>query len=396
MNRPRAPRRLPPSAAVLAGVLLMLASQWNADGARAAAPTTGPEAMMYTRLCGQVAADYDSTHGGWVTHGGEPSTSAVALALAQVRDGGPEFWRAYAIHTVDWTWSLYDSVGGGFFRRSANTSHTDPSFEKRTDSNAARLENLVQAWQIGGNDRLRGHAAAVADYFDRVLADGRGGFVDGQVGDRDLVPRSNGMAIHAWMEWAAATGYPRVRDFGLKSLDRTWSECWVDTIGMIRHNAFGEVTMAPQLEDQVEMGRAYLLGAHLGSRETDLKRAVAVGELLERNFADPKKGTWRTQAMMDRSGKIRSAASDPAENARAALFLAELASVTGDSRWRVAARRGIGAWSDNIEHAGDAAGDWALALRALGGADLPKRPEWKPDPIQHTPTSKSYPGKRYR
>jgi uncharacterized protein YyaL (SSP411 family) len=381
-------------AAALAVVTLILAPG-DPGGVLAAPPTSGPEALLYTRLCGQVAAAYDSTHGGWVMHGGEPSSSSVALALAQARDGGPAFWRNCAIHTVDWTWALFDSVGGGFYRRSANASHTDPSFEKRTDSNAARLENLVEAWQLEGDDRLRKHTAAVADYFDRVLADGRGGFVDGQVGDRNLVPRSNGMAIRAWFEWAAATGLPRARDFGLKSLDRTWSECWVDSVGMLRHNAFGEVTMAPQLTDQVEMGRAYVLGAHIGSRETDLKRAETVGELVERNFADPKKGTWRTQAMMDHNGKIRSAASDPAENARAALFLAELASVSGDSRWREAARRGIQAWSDNIDHAGDAAGDWALALRALGGADLPKRPEWKPDPIQHTPTSKSYPGKRY-
>jgi uncharacterized protein YyaL (SSP411 family) len=126
-----------------------------------------------------------------------------------------------------------------------------------------------------------------------------------------------------------------------------------------------------------------------------LQRAVKIGELVERNFADPKKGTWRTQAMVDRSGKVHSAASDPAENARAALFLAELASLTGEGRWRDAARRGINASSGNLEHAGDAAGDWALALRALSGADLPARPEWKPDPVQHTPTSKSYPSKRY-
>jgi uncharacterized protein YyaL (SSP411 family) len=381
-------------AAAFAGVLL-LTPTWLANGARAAAPTSGPEEQLYARLCGQIEADYDSTHGGWVTHGGEPQTGFVALALAQARDGGPAYWKNFAIHTVDWTWTLYDSVGGGFYQRAANARSIDPSFEKRTDSNSGRLENLVEAWQLEGTDRLRGHAAAVADFFDRVLADGRGGFVDGQVGDRNLVPRSNGLAIRAWMEWAAATANPRPRDFGLKSLDRTWSECWTDSMGMLRHNAFGEVSDPPQLADQVEMGRAYVLGAHLGSREIDLKHAVTVGELVERNFADPKKGTWRTQAAKDHSGKIHSAASDPAENARAALFLAELASVTGDSRWREAAQRGIRAWAENMGHAGDAAGDWALALRALTGADLPKRPEWKVEPVQHTPTSKSYPGKRY-
>jgi uncharacterized protein YyaL (SSP411 family) len=287
-------------------------------------------------------------------------------------------------------------VGGGFYQKTANALHTDPSFEKRTDANAARLENLVEAWQLDSNDVLRRHANAVADFFDRVLADGRGGYVDGQTGDRQLVPRSNGMAIRAWLEWAAASAAPRARDFGLKSLDRTWSECWADSLGMLRHNAFGEVSMAPQLVDQVEMGRAYLMGAHLGSREVDLQHAVAIGELIERNFADPKKGTWRTQASPDKSGKIKSAASDPAENSRAALFLAELASVSGDGRWREAARRGINAWSDNIDHAGESAGDWALALRALSGADLPQRPEWKVEPVQKTPTSKRYPGKRYR
>lgn len=370
-------------------VMLALAALAVPHGARAAAPTTGPEALLYTRLCGQVAASYDSSKGGWVK-GGKPSTSSVALGFAQVRDGGPDMWRACALRTVDWTWSLYDSVGGGFLETAADARHDIPTFDKRTDSNAARLENLVEAWRLTNDEALGRRARAVADFFQRVLADGRGGFVDGQVGDRDLVGRSNGMAIHAYLEWAAASAEPHARDFALLSLDRSWKECWVDTLGMLRHNAFGEVSAAPQLADQTEMGRAYVLGAHLGGRQSDLDRAVAIGNLIEINYRDPKKGTWRTQAMPDKSGKIKNAASDPDEDARAALFFAELASVTGDSKWRDIARRGILAWSDNVDHAGEAAGDWALALRSLAGADLPARPEWKPDVVQHTPASKSY------
>lgn len=374
--------------------LTALAAIMAADAGHAAPPTSGPEALIYTRLCGQVAADYDSTHGGWVSHGGAPMSNSVALALAQARDGGPAFWRNCALHTLDWTWSLYDSVGGGFLEKAANVRHNDPSFQKPTDSNAERLENLIEAWQLTGDEVLRQRTAKVADFFDRVLADGRGGYVDAQDADRKLIPRSNGLAIRAWIQWAAATANPRARDFGLKSLDRSWTECWTDSLGMLRRDAFGEVKEPPQLADQVEMGRAYVLGAHIGSRESDLKRAVTIGELIERNFADPKKGAWRTQANADHSGKIKSAAADPAENARAALFLAELASLTGDARWRAAAERGIHAWSGNVDHAGEAAGDWALALRAVQGADLPARPEWKVDPVQHTPTSKSY-GKKY-
>jgi len=364
-----------------------------AGSSRAAAPTSGPEALLYTRLCGQVAASYDSTHGGWV-HGGVPTANSVALALAQARDGGPAFWKSCALRTVDWTWSLYDSVGGGFLQNAQDARRDTPSFEKRTDSNAERLENFVEAWRLTDDPMLHRRAEAVADFFVRVLADGRGGFVDGQVGDRELVPRSNGMAIRSYTEWAAASADPRARNFVLLSLDRSWSECWDDSLGMTRHNALQEVSAAPQLIDQVEMGRAYVLGAHIASRKSDLDRAIEIGERIERNFMNPKKGTWRTQAMPDKSGKIKAAASDPAENARAALFFAELASVTGDTRWRDAARRGVLAWADNVDHAGAAAGDWALAIRALAGADFPPRPEWKSEAVQHTPTSKSYGKKR--
>ena len=252
--------------------------------ARAEAPGTGPDALLYTRLCGQVVASYDSTRGGWVTKGGEPMPGAIALGFAQARDRGPGLWKACALASVEWTWTLFDSVGGGFYQRLDNTKSDNPSFEKRTDSNAERLENLIDACRATGDVRLRQHAAQVADYFDRVLLDGRGGFVNGQSGDRELAPRSNGMATHAWLKWAALTGQARVRDFALLSLDRGWKQCWQEPFGMLRRGTFGEIEGVPQLTDQVEMGRACVLGAHLASRAVDLERAEHIGELIETSF----------------------------------------------------------------------------------------------------------------
>ncbi len=370
---------------------------WAAPAAWAAAPSSGPDAILYTQLCGQVAAAYDSTRGGWVSKGGEPAAAAVALGFAEARDHGPSFWKSCALTTCRWTWTLFDSVGGGFFQRLANTRSDSPTFEKRTDSNAERLENLVEATRATGDPVMRRRADQVADYFDRVLLDARGGFVDGQVGTRDLVPRSNGMAIHAWLEWAALTGEARWRDVALGSLDRTWRECWNDSSGMLGRDAFGEARHSPQLADQVEMGRAYVLGAHLASRAADLERALTIGALIERDYTDPKKGCWRTQAVPDRHGKIRAAACDPSENARAVLFLCELASVAGQPRWRVAARRGLQSFRGDLDRAGLEAADWALAVRALEGADLTARPQWKDAAASKPePRSKRYPVKRRR
>jgi uncharacterized protein YyaL (SSP411 family) len=375
--------------------IIALATAFAADPSWSAAPTSGPEAILYTKLCGVVAATYDTARGGWVTRGGEEVPGAVALGFAQERDHGPALWKACALFTVNWTWTLYDSVGGGFYQRLDNTKASSSSFEKRTDSNAERLEDLIEAYRATGDEKYRHRAAQVADYFDRVLLDGRGGFIDGQVGDRNLVPRSNGMAIHAWLQWAAVNGDPHVRDFALLSLDRAWKEEWQSPFGMLRKGTFGEIEVLPQFIDQVEMGRAYVLGAHIGGRAVDLERAEQMGEQIERVFADPKKGCWGTQASADKHEKIKLAACDPLENARGALFMCELASVSGKSRWREAAQRVINAYSKDIGKAGLGSAQWALAVRALGGADLPPKPEWKAAAeVKPTPRSKSYGKKR--
>jgi uncharacterized protein YyaL (SSP411 family) len=335
------------------------------------------DAALYTQLCNQVAAVYDSARGGWVTSRGAPDASCIALALAIARENGPPLWLVHALDTVDWTWTLYDSVGGGFLERADNIKQYSATFEKHTGANAARLENLIDAWQVSEDALYRTHAEQSADYFDRVLLDGRGGFIDGQVANRLLIPQSNGLAIHAWLRWAAAVSSPRIRNFALLSLDRCWTECWNEGQGLVRKDEFGEVTHAPELEDQVEMGRAFVLAAHLGGRSTDLDRAKILGDLVMHNFSEPKKGGWKQQAVLDGHGGFRASSRDFRSNARAALFLCELATVSGDAKYRDAARASIATWTKELAKADFAASDWALMVRALAGAELPAQPDWQ-------------------
>ena len=340
-----------------------------------AAPASA-EAPLLSTLLAEVTDAFDSSRGGWVTKNGIPCEPAVELGFDIARTQGAPLWQSRALDTVSWTWTLFDSVGGGFFHKLSDTRKDNTSFEKRTDSNASRLETLVDAWRATGDKLYRRRAMQVMDYADRVLLDGRGGFIDGQVGSRDLVPRSNGMMIHAWLMWAAANADRAKRDFALRSLDRSWDECWHPTLGMLHKDSFGTLQKAPQLSDQVEMGRAYVLAAHLCGRPVDLDHAKAIALLVETNFADPKKGGWRTQAVPQKDGKIRGAASLADEGARVALFLAELTDVTGEMRWREAARRGVHAFADGFDKAGLDAAEWALAIRALSKADLPAKPQW--------------------
>ncbi len=364
--------------------LAALALAMSAVPARAAAPLLLDERALATRLAEHVASQYDTARHAWVAKDGTPLDGAADLALRLARTGtgaAGDAWRVRGLAMVDWTWTLQDTLTGGFFGRARDTAKGNTAFEKRTDVNARRLEALVDAWQLTGATRARARAARVVDFMERVLADGRGGFVAAQVGDRDLVPADNGLAIHAWLRWAAATNDLRARGFALRSIDRVFATCTDTSFGVVRRGSFGELLKPPQLIDQVEMGRACLLAAHLAGRAADLASARALADRMLRWYEDHEQGGFLTQAYPDKRGKLRRAPRESWENARAALFLAELASVAGEDAYRTAARRTIAAFARTLARPVPESADWALAARAVTVAELPERPEW-PDAAQ--------------
>jgi uncharacterized protein YyaL (SSP411 family) len=328
------------------------------------------------RLAAQVFAAFDSARGGFVTKSGHLVESAVELAWAEAgegQDGGA--WRTRAEATLRWSRSLLDTLTGGYFHGGRRAPGIE-SIDKRTGSNARRLELLLRAWQASGGEVYRRDAARLVDWFDRVLVDGRGGFVAAQVGDRELEPEANGHAIHAWLEWAAATGDPARRDFALKSLDRVWEACWTPGLGLVRKNSFGDAAREPLLTDQVEMGRAYLLAARLCARAGDLARARALADLVIERFEERPAGGFRTRSVPKRDGSIQRAKRLAGENARAARFLHELSSLAGGTRYREAAARSWAAHQKQMKNPRLEAADWALALRAAFAPDLPPAPRW--------------------
>jgi uncharacterized protein YyaL (SSP411 family) len=347
--------------------------------AGAASPVRAQETdTVGTQLVARLDALYDAGRGGWVTKDGRLMESAVELALLLGRDDQDSPWTTRAYHSIDHARGLMDTIGGGFFEKTSDVDPMRPSFEKRSVTNARRFELWLDLTREGSDPRMPKETARIAEFFDRVLADGRGGFVAGQFGDRDLIGEANGAAIHAWLRWAGYRGDLRLRDFAWKSLDRTWEECWNAELGMMRKGTFGEILKAPQLVDQTEMGRAYLLAAHFSGRPADLERARLIGDRMLVLFEDHEKGGFRTQAMPDKQGRVKKSARVPEENARAARFLMELTAVTGESRYRQAAERALAAFAEDIEKAGPEVADWALARRTTSIDALPAPPVFAP------------------
>jgi len=347
-----------------------------AAGTRTAAHAVD-ERARFARLRDLVAASYDTARGGFVDKAGVPSESAVELGLAIGREADATEWKQRSLATIGWTRALMDTVSGGYVTRRPRNTSDGPAFETRTDVNGRRLEVLIAAWRTTGDERYLKDAGRVAGFMDRVLLDGRGGFVAAQVGDRDLMPAANGVAIHAWLIWAAANTDPVARNFATRSIERVWETCF-DPLGvLLRRTSFGDVLAWPQLADQVEMGRALILSSQLCGRPQDLQRAVGLGRVVIAKFEDRAKGGFMTQARPKKDGTVHRAAREPGENARAALFFAELAAASGDATFHEAGRRALAAFADAQEKPGLAAADWALAQRALLDPETHEAPAWR-------------------
>ena len=338
-----------------------------------AAPSAAPEyRTTYDALAAQVAAGYDTARAAFVGRRGIPHESAIELAFA--RGTSDAAWKQKALRSVDFTRTLLDTLGGGYFHsRDARTD--DETLGKRADSNALRLANLVRAWRASGDERLRSDALRVVDYMERVLLDGRGGFVTAQVGDRDLDPAANGVALQAWLRWSAARADRRRRDFALLSLDRVWETSWQPDLGLVMANSFGEVVREPQLLDQVEMGRAYILAYQLCRRDVDRQRARQIGDMLIARFADPE-GGYRAEMKPKKNRSIRKAPRESHGNARTARFLYELAALMRHDGYRVAADRAWEPFRKSFPKQGIDVADWALAARAAFAPDTPEAPQW--------------------
>lgn len=373
-------------------LMLLLA----ADAAPVATAALDAHAL-YDRCVRMTEAAYDTADGGFVERG-KPAESAVELAFLIARESPDGPWKERGVRTIEYTYTLFDSVGGGYVHTPQSKDPGETRLEKRTDSNARRLENLMDAWEATGDSKYRAAGERSVDFFQRVLLDGRGGFQYGQVGDIELYPEPNGYAIHAYVRWAALTGDKRYLDFAMRSIERVWENCWEDNGGLLQKGSFGEVLKVPMLNDQVEMGRALLAAFQVGGRPQDLQRSRVLADLMLFRFEDPR-GGFRTQsAPKGKKGEVKKAGRIDLDNARAARFLYELSAATSDARYSAAADRAWTPFTEDIDKWNVvASAQWAMAARASFAPSVLTAPAWpvaERNPAEARPRSFSIKHKR--
>ncbi|MBI1906994.1 MAG: thioredoxin domain-containing protein [Rhodocyclales bacterium] len=144
----------------------------------AAAQTGALSAAPLQRLCDQLAAAYDETHGGFGDAPKFPHPTDLAFLLYRYRSAAEQASRDMALTTLRRMaeGGLYDQLGGGFCRYSTDARWQIPHFEKMLYDNGALLGLYAQAWQIDGDPLYRRIVDETAAWAMREMQSPAGGY----------------------------------------------------------------------------------------------------------------------------------------------------------------------------------------------------------------------------
>lgn len=363
------------AADVFPDVLRAVHESWTDRGTEAGrvprVVRTTPRPGRIDDLCESVASEvraaFDPDHGGWGDGPKFPLPRTVEFALT--RD--PEL----ATRTLDpIRQHLTDTYDGGFFRYAAERDWSDPSREKLTDENAALLRSFANAYLHTGDRAYRETAADVAGYLTTTLWTGRA-FAGSQApaaesyyrlspAEREDAPDPpvdatvfadrNAAAVDALLTYHAYTRDDPSKRFATRAMEPLAS--LVEDDGTVRHF---EGSDAPRglLVDQASVARAFATAAQVLDRSHEATAANVADRAVEdlRTEAGFVDGPTDGPGLLDRPLY-------PVDDAAAvADALVDVWALTGEDRYREAARTALSAFGGAGGRLGPAAAGVATA-----------------------------------
>jgi uncharacterized protein YyaL (SSP411 family) len=332
-------------------------------------------ASIEENLAGQLSRAFDGAHGGWGTDAKFPLPRTVEFALKRER--------SQALRTLDAVRDhLFDDVAGGFHRFAAGRDWSGVHREKLAEPNAALVRAFANGYLYTGEEAYRRPAARTVAYLTDDLwtgqavggsqgpAAGRAYYeldADGRADEpaprRDLTAFAGGnaMAADAFCTLYAYTDDERAREYAERVLAFLRSTLVED--GLVTRFRSGEtVGEAGLLDDQARVVAAFARAAQvLGGDHLDVARRVADRTLA--TLRDETVGAFR-DGPADGEGLLDRPLYPLDGTVEAADALVDLAALTGEERYREAAREAVAAFAGAADRVGvQVAGYGAVAAR---------------------------------
>ncbi len=189
------------------------------------------------------------------------------------------------------------------------------------------------------------------DRVRSLLESGKGKLADARQGrptpfvDPTIYANWNGMMVSAYLGAWRAFGWPGVREFALKSIDRIWNGLYVEGEGMYHQLVDGERRVKGLLDDQVHVAAALLDAFEVTQDVSFLDRARRLMDFTLAEFWDAKRdglfdvarGIYRAESAEPLLEKRKPVEDSPtaSPNGVAAVVLSKLHHLTGNDEYRL-------------------------------------------------------------
>lgn len=338
---------------------------------------------------------FDSEQGGF-GHGPKfPHVPALTLALERYRENGEPRYAEMVTTSLNGLASLEDEIEGGFFRYGSNRDWSRPQTEKLLQDNAELIRLHLEAGVVLDQSEYLERAGRAIRWAQTVLADARDGGFGGSQTANDAYYRldsadaravqappavdptqytdSNAEMVAVYLHAATVLGEDWLRDFALRSLDRTLEAAYRPGAG-VAHVAVPGPDVWGLLADQVRVTDA-LMQAHAATGR--LPYSMLAAELLEyalRTMWDDERGGFhdRTSDRPDvECGLLRRPFRPFAINCQAARLLYRLSIITGRAAYRDRAEQTLASLGAAYRDDPLAGSSYGLAVREVRDGHLP-------------------------
>ncbi|MFH5799816.1 DUF255 domain-containing protein [Haladaptatus sp. CMAA 1911] len=325
-------------------------------------------------LVGQLEDRFDPTNGGWGDDAKFPLPRTVEFALKRDRE------RALATLSSI-TANLYDDYEGGFFRYAGTREWNDVHREKMLDVNAALLRTYANAYLYTGEERYHDPAAKTVEYLTTTLWEGDAfggsqrpgdGYYEGDASDREsegapavdftAFADRNALVADALLTYVAYTDDEHARRYAERTLD--FLSSYVEDGAVVHYRDGDEEGERGLLADQAAVIRAFVTAAQVLGNERDyLDTARAVADhtidTLQTDDGAFVDGPEEGPGLLDRSLRPVD------DNATIADALVDLAILTGEESYEIAARDAVGAFAGAADRIGVQVAVYATAASRL-------------------------------
>jgi len=333
----------------------------------------------------EIAAMFDSAHGGFGEAPKFPHTEALRLALLEHTIGGQGALLTIVKKTLTAMadGGIYDKEEDGFFRYSTTRDWSIPHYEKMCEDNAKLLVNYLEAYQVTGEQKFKETAQGIIEYVNTKLSDQqKGGFFGSQDADeiyyklkltdrqtktapsidKTLFVNWNALMASSYLLASVVLNDQSLRKFALKTVNLLLDKAFSPENGMSHYIIDEKSSEFRFLTDNSNMLQCLIDCYQVTSEKKFLDYAQKLAQFIINKLGDQSGGFYDKPENTNAFGALKNSDKPLEENSITVQAFLKLHHLTRKTIYYEKAKRTLEYFVSNVKKYGIMASSYGLAV----------------------------------